>query len=663
MTPRRVPYRQVSQHWPIYWFVLPAVFFIGLFQYYPALSGVYYSFFRWNGGDIKEPVGFENYLGLLGNSDFWRSFRIVLIIGFFNILKMIPAVAVAIAINRCRREVMQWTYRTLLVAPMVIPGLITVLIWRSFFFESTNGYLNRFLDATHLMAVLQWLDVHLFGLGVFVAGVKPAWLGDGRLILFSCIFWGLPWVGSFAVIMYLVKLQNIPKDIFEAAEIDGIGWWTKCTAIEVPLLFSSIGLQFVFVIIGTIKDAGTILALVGLEGGPGGVVTVPALFSLRKAFIEQQYGAACAAGIVLTAVVILLKKIFDQVAVWDQLSAARRWALRLFGLVMAFMIYRYVGSPLVAYVVGAACVPWPAIGAAIRNACRRLVPARPARARARRPLRPQSAATALSLRTLKHASVLAVLALAYLPMYLMIVVSFKTNGQFYIRPAALTTPLHWDNWLVAWRTVSPALANSFFVVISSTALTLLVALSAAYFFARLEMPGARMLFNLMFVLLALPEIANLLPLFKLLINLNLVNTLLALVLVGTAAGQVFAIIWLRNFIADIPQDLFEAAEIDGASHLAQMFLVVLPLSGPILGVVGVTHALAQWNDFLLPLIVMRDEARLPVMVQLLRMNGEYIKLWGPLMAGFAIAAVPVIVLFIIAMRLFTKGLSDGAVKG
>jgi len=72
---------------------------------------------------------------------------------------------------------------------------------------------------------------------------------------------------------------------------------------------------------------------------------------------------------------------------------------------------------------------------------------------------------------------------------------------------------------------------------------------------------------------------------------------------------------------------------------------------------------AQWNDFVLPLIVMRDHARLPVMVQLLRMAGEYIKLWGPLMAGYAMASIPIIILFIFSMRLFVRGLTEGAVKG
>ena len=160
----------------------------------------------------------------------------------------------------------------------------------------------------------------------------------------------------------------------------------------------------------------------------------------------------------------------------------------------------------------------------------------------------------------------------------------------------------------------------------------------------------------------MPTIANLVPLFRLLTTLNLVNTLSALIIVGASAGQVFAIFVLRNFVADIPQELFDAAEVDGANHLQQMRAIVLPLSGPILGTVGVMHFLSAWNDFVLPLIVMRDHTRLPVMVQLLRMAGEYIKLWGPLMAGYSMASIPIIILFVFSMKLFIRGLTEGAVK-
>jgi multiple sugar transport system permease protein len=192
---------------------------------------------------------------------------------------------------------------------------------------------------------------------------------------------------------------------------------------------------------------------------------------------------------------------------------------------------------------------------------------------------------------------------------------------------------------------------------------IVIALMAAYFFARQRMPMSTFMWNAILVLMMYPMIANLVPLFRLLRDMNLLNTLTALILVGAAQGQVFAIFMLRNFVEDVPRDLYEAAEIDGAGHFRQMWTVVLPLSGPILGTVAVMHFMTAWNEFILPLIVMRDHARLPVMVQLLRISGEYIKIWGPLMAGYAMAAVPIVILFIASMKLYIRGMTEGAVKG
>ncbi|MEI8064754.1 MAG: carbohydrate ABC transporter permease, partial [Verrucomicrobiota bacterium] len=209
----------------------------------------------------------------------------------------------------------------------------------------------------------------------------------------------------------------------------------------------------------------------------------------------------------------------------------------------------------------------------------------------------------------------------------------------------------------------PTVANSVFISTSVTLVVLILGLCAAYFFARLKMPLSGAFWNAILILMMMPMIANLVPLFRLLADLSLLNTLAALILVGAAAGQVFSIFVLRNFVADIPGDLYEAAEIDGANHFQQLRNVVVPLSGPILGTVGVMQFVSAWNEFVLPLIVMRDHARLPVMVQLLRMSGEYIKFWGPLMAGYALASIPIVLLFVFSMKLFVRGLTEGAVKG
>ena len=683
MTPKPIKLSQIRHHWQIYLFIIPTVVLIALFQYYPASSGIYHSFFRWNGADISEPVGFQNYIDLLKNTEFWNSFKLAFILGGWNVIKMIPALLIAVAIHRCRSERMQFLYRTLFVVPMVIPGLVVVLIWRSFFFEATAGYLNQFLIKSGLFNVLCYLDANIFHWGAFAAGKMPAWLGDPKLIIAACIVWGFPWVGSFAVLTHLAKLQGISKDVYEAAEIDGVSWWTKFTKIELPLIMGSIYLLLVFVIIDTVKDAGMILALAGIAGGPGGKATVPALFMIRKAFLDQQMGYACAVGIILTLVVMILQKFSDTVMDTESMNPRRRNTVRtILFLVGGVMIgWRYVNPQLNLTALGviliALSIPYAWIGAQFRK----LIPAMPephypagrspgdlyverAFRRQQNPVyRFFRLLGSSALRFTKHAWIWLVLAFAFLPLYLMIIVSVKNNEQFYLAPAKLTQPMFWENWRTAWDMVTPTVANSLFISTSCTLMTLGLALCGAYFFARMRAPGHAFLWNALLLLMMMPAIANLVPLFTLLRDMNLLNTLSALIIVGASGGQIFGIFVLRNFIQDTPQDLFEAAEIDGANHFQQLRNVVLPLAGPILGTVGVMQFISSWNDFVLPLIVMRDHARLPVMVQLLRMAGEYIKLWGPLMAGYAIASIPIIILFVFSMKLFIKGLTEGAMKG
>lgn len=674
MTPKNIPWRHIRYHWEIYLFILPTLLTLGLFIYYPASSGIFHSFFRWNGADVAEPVGWQNYRDLLGSAEFWGSFRNAFVLGVANAFKMLVALLVAVCIHRCRSEKIQYFYRLLFVIPMVIPPLVVALIWRSFFFEATNGYLNRFLHAFHLFPLLHHMAPWMGWGDAFAGMTKPAWLGDPRLLMTSVIIWGFPWISSLAILTHLAKLQGISKEVYEAADIDGINWWSKFTHIELPLITGSIYLMLVFTIIGTLMDAGMIIALAGFEGGPGGKVDVPALFMLRKAFIDQKMGYACAVGLVLSVIVMSLQKLSTLVRNWETLNPWQQFALRYGTLALALALLIQHSFVPVAILLLVVAIPWAALERLKEKWRPKWYTERPGdageRAAERRRIRAETPifrwmrlVGSLFLRAQKHAAILIILTLSLLPLYLMLIVSVKTNAQFYANPAGLTQPIHPENWIYAWKTITPTLANSVVISFFSTVLMIALALLGGYFFARLRMPMSGFLWNAILLLMMMPMIANLVPLFRLLKDLNLLNTLSALIVVGATQGQIFAIFMLREFIQDIPQDLYEAAEIDGASHFTQLRTIVLPLSAPILGTVGVMHFMVAWNDFVLPLIVMRDQARLPVMVQLIRMVGEYIKLWGPLMAGYAMAAVPIIILFMFSMKLFVKGMTEGAVKG
>ncbi len=265
----------------------------------------------------------------------------------------------------------------------------------------------------------------------------------------------------------------------------------------------------------------------------------------------------------------------------------------------------------------------------------------------------------------KHLFVCSLLAIELLPLYMMWQISFKDNAGFIANQWLPSNPLtwHWENYVFAAKLILPYLSNTVFVAVLGTLGSLSLALCGAYFFARYKMPFSNVLWAAFMVLMLLPGVANIVPLFMLLKELSLLNTLYALIVVAIAGGQVFNIFVLRGFIEDIPKDLFEAAEMDGAGHFHQMVHIVVPMSGSILGTLGILSFLGQWNDFLMPLIVLRDKSLFTLGVGLVYLDGEYVKQWGQIMASFFLAALPLIILFLFTMRLFVKGLSQGAVKG
>lgn len=265
----------------------------------------------------------------------------------------------------------------------------------------------------------------------------------------------------------------------------------------------------------------------------------------------------------------------------------------------------------------------------------------------------------------KHVFIGLVLAIELLPLYMMWQISFKDNAGFIQNPWFPSNPLEWKwaNYVFAAKLILPYVANTVFVAVSGTVISLVLALGGAYFFARYKMPFSSVLWSAFMVLMLLPGIANIVPLFALLKELSLLNTLYALIVVGVAGGQVFNIFVLRGFIEDIPKDLFEAAEMDGAGHFQQIVNIVVPMSGSIIGTLSILAFLGKWNEFLLPLIVLRDKELFTLGVGLIYLDGEYVKQWGQIMAAYVIAAIPLIVIFLFTMRLFVKGLSQGAIKG
>ncbi|MFP4380494.1 MAG: carbohydrate ABC transporter permease [Candidatus Sumerlaeia bacterium] len=263
----------------------------------------------------------------------------------------------------------------------------------------------------------------------------------------------------------------------------------------------------------------------------------------------------------------------------------------------------------------------------------------------------------------KHAFIWSILFMAFIPLYLMFIISLKDNVQFSHNPWLPTLPFHWENYKVGWEHVGASIWNTMFVAISATVLSLIFGVCGAFFFARYKMPGSNILFYIFIILMLYPGVANMVPTFKLISSLGLYNTHYALILLFVAGSQAFTIYVMRNFIEDLPQDLFDAADVDGCSPWRQIWTIVVPLSSPIIGTLGVLRIIGEWNAFVGPLIMLRDPHKQMIGVRLLFLEGEYTKKWGEMMSGYTIASIPLIILFLFCMRLFVRGLSEGAIKG
>jgi ABC-type sugar transport system permease subunit len=399
-----------------------------LFTYYPQWETIKYSLYKWDGQFERDFIGFRNFRNaFFADRLFWPTFQLVGILLVANLFKMVPSILTAVVLHRVKSDRWQYIYRVLFVIPMIIPGLVTLLIWKQFF-DSTTGILNVTLNATGGMRILQWLDVAMpaiartlapavelatraFGsvwgmaligfmtlsapkklsgfrdawmwwvvlafaglaiwwptdatstgaglvgallraaaaIGVAFAisrwktygnraafaiiaiafifilfgmtwttptksfdNASPAWLGESKLIIPALIFWGFPWVGTVGVLIYLAGLQNISADVYEAAEIDGLNSIGKFWSIELPLILTQVRINLIFMTIGTLTDYGLIFLLLGPQGGPGNIGMVPGLYMYKTAFVDGQFGYACALGMILAALILVITVMYQK---------------------------------------------------------------------------------------------------------------------------------------------------------------------------------------------------------------------------------------------------------------------------------------------------------------------------------------------------------------
>ncbi|MGV9706429.1 carbohydrate ABC transporter permease [Streptomyces sp. NPDC003483] len=276
----------------------------------------------------------------------------------------------------------------------------------------------------------------------------------------------------------------------------------------------------------------------------------------------------------------------------------------------------------------------------------------------------------MTLNVFSHGFLVLWAVLIILPLLWLVLSSFKTDAQ--IGGSALSWPSHWDFGVFrrAWnKGIGDYFANTLIVLVFSVPLTMLLGSMAAYVLARYEFPGNRIVYYFFVGGAMFPVFLALVPLFFMVKRLDMLNTYQGLILVYVAYSMPFTVFFMHSFFRTLPTAVFEAAVLDGASHSRAFFQVMLPMAKPGLLSVGIFNVLGQWNQYILPSVLMQpqtsaDPERYVLtqgLIQLQQQQGYATDL-PVLFAGVTIAMVPMLIVYLSFQRQVQAGLTSATLK-
>ena len=286
-------FRALYRHKAAYLMLLPSIVLILIFNYYNVFQAFYYAFTDWSQATrtMREVqfVGFDNFRRIFTEGYFLLGVKNLLIMmaaSFIKLLTVPLLLAELVFAMRTRTgesSRRRYWFRLLLVLPMVVPGVVSTLMWKNIY-DPNIGALNALLKAVGLES---WQRV---------------WLGDEATALWAIIFMGFPWVNSFAFLVFYGGLINIPEDLFEAAKVDGSNPAWNFFHIHLPLISPQLKMLIITTFISSVQDYGGVMLLTA--GGPGTATYVPGLELYYAATRFGQYGYACAMGVLMFIVIL-----------------------------------------------------------------------------------------------------------------------------------------------------------------------------------------------------------------------------------------------------------------------------------------------------------------------------------------------------------------------
>jgi len=256
------------------------------------------------------------------------------------------------------------------------------------------------------------------------------------------------------------------------------------------------------------------------------------------------------------------------------------------------------------------------------------------------------------------------LLLAFVPITLMVVMSFKSTWEVYNNFFALPRHIEWDNYVRAFKQLSGSMLNTLAMDGFAVFLTLILSAMGGYAFATRDFPGKGLLYTMILAVMMIPGVLSLAANYTLIIKYGLFNTRWAVILPWITGGQILGIILCRNSIEALPRDLFDAARVEGCGEFRLLVSITVPLIKPILSTIAVMKVVDYYNDFIWPMLVINSNSK-QVITVVLRVftSAQRVSDIGAMFAGFVIATIPLLVLFLFTSRLYMEGLTAGAVKG
>ena len=251
------------------------------------------------------------------------------------------------------------------------------------------------------------------------------------------------------------------------------------------------------------------------------------------------------------------------------------------------------------------------------------------------------------------------------PLLLALINSFKSNGEILTNVLSLPKEITGVNYIRSFDKMHylRSLGNTVFLAAVGVGLIILFSALAGWKLCRTKTKFSKFLFSLFIFSMLIPFSSIMIPLYKVVLVLNIKNSLFGLCIVYAGLGVSMAIFLYHGFVKGIPRELEEAAAIDGCSPLQTFFRIVFPMLKPVTATICITNVLWIWNDFLLPLIILSDNKKYTLLLSTNTLFGQYSSDWSAILSALVIAALPVIVFYALLQKQILKGITDGAMKG